>query len=160
MKTKMTIILTETGAMTAGVLECACVQRAITKTREAIERSDAEIAATKLRLNQGGGKLKRIQLSRKKGWRLPANAVVVSRPSQWGNPFVVNPKQAGQPEHPEACFDRAEAVKMFEASLLHGGVNSDLIKILRHDLRGKDLACWCPLGQPCHADVLLKIANG
>ena len=27
-------------------------------------------------------------------------------------------------------------------------------------LVGKDLACWCPLDQPCHADVLLEIANG
>jgi hypothetical protein len=22
-------------------------------------------------------------------------------------------------------------------------------------LRGRDLACWCPIGSPCHADVLL-----
>lgn len=28
-----------------------------------------------------------------------------------------------------------------------------------HELRGKNLACWCPLNQPCHADVLLKLAN-
>jgi hypothetical protein len=26
-------------------------------------------------------------------------------------------------------------------------------------LRGKDLACWCPLDQPCHADVLLALAS-
>jgi hypothetical protein len=26
-------------------------------------------------------------------------------------------------------------------------------------LRGKNLACWCPPGQPCHADVLLQVAN-
>lgn len=26
-------------------------------------------------------------------------------------------------------------------------------------LRGKNLACWCPLDQPCHADVLLELAN-
>ncbi len=28
-----------------------------------------------------------------------------------------------------------------------------------YQLRGKDLACWCPLDQPCHADVLLELAN-
>lgn len=28
-----------------------------------------------------------------------------------------------------------------------------------HELRGKNLACWCPLDQPCHADVLLELAN-
>lgn len=27
------------------------------------------------------------------------------------------------------------------------------------DLRGRDLACWCPLDAPCHADVLLELAN-
>jgi hypothetical protein len=27
-------------------------------------------------------------------------------------------------------------------------------------LRGKNLACWCKLGEPCHADVLLELANG
>lgn len=29
----------------------------------------------------------------------------------------------------------------------------------RAELRGKNLACFCPLDQPCHADVLLEIAN-
>ena len=33
------------------------------------------------------------------------------------------------------------------------------IKDIRDMLRGKDLACWCSLDQPCHADVLLEIAN-
>ena len=27
------------------------------------------------------------------------------------------------------------------------------------ELRGKDLVCWCPLDRPCHADVLLELAN-
>jgi len=30
---------------------------------------------------------------------------------------------------------------------------------IRAALRGHDLACWCALDQPCHADVLLEIAN-
>jgi hypothetical protein len=30
---------------------------------------------------------------------------------------------------------------------------------IQRDLRGKQLACWCPLGQPCHADVLIEVAN-
>jgi hypothetical protein len=28
-----------------------------------------------------------------------------------------------------------------------------------HELRGCNLACWCPIGEPCHADVLLELAN-
>lgn len=31
---------------------------------------------------------------------------------------------------------------------------------IRTGLAGLTLACWCPLDQPCHADVLLEIANG
>ncbi|SII07108.1 Uncharacterised protein [Mycobacteroides abscessus subsp. abscessus] len=37
------------------------------------------------------------------------------------------------------------------------------IRIIRDrmtELAGHDLACWCPLDQPCHADVLLELANG
>lgn len=30
---------------------------------------------------------------------------------------------------------------------------------IRRELAGKNLACWCPLDQPCHADVLLELAN-
>lgn len=33
-------------------------------------------------------------------------------------------------------------------------------EMIRTELAGRDLACWCPLDQPCHADVLLEIANG
>lgn len=102
----------------------------------------------------------RIQLSRKAGWRLPVGAVSVARPSRWGNPFP-------------ACEHRTrdQAVDQF-ARLLNGVVRGadDCEHVLptfnyparweiRRELAGKDLACWCPLTQPCHADVLLRIAN-
>ena len=32
-------------------------------------------------------------------------------------------------------------------------------RILALTLAGKDLVCWCPLDQPCHADVLLELAQ-
>lgn len=35
-----------------------------------------------------------------------------------------------------------------------------LVEEIRAELAGKDLACWCPLSSPCHADVLLELANG
>lgn len=73
---------------------------------------------------------KRIQRKRRKGWKMPANSVYVGRPTKWGNPFVVG-KDWRQSYF--TCMDAA--------------------------LRGKNLACWCPLDQPCHADVLLEIAN-
>ena len=38
-------------------------------------------------------------------------------------------------------------------------MNDYFRELVKHHLRGKNLACWCPFDQPCHADVLLKIAN-
>lgn len=93
---------------------------------------------------------RRIQLSRRRGWRKPPGAVVVSRPSKWGNPFVIDESRA-----------RAEALRLFERALAgHGPVN---LRFTRDDvtreLAGRDLACWCPLDAACHGDVLLAIAN-
>lgn len=93
----------------------------------------------------------RIQMTRKKGgWRKNhPDAVIVARPSKWGNPFKVG--QLGVP-------DRAAAAAAFDLHFRQiGAPFPDGCDIT--ELRGKDLACWCPLDQPCHADVLLKIAN-
>jgi hypothetical protein len=87
----------------------------------------------------------RIQLSRKMGWRKPPNTIVVSRPSEWGNPYGVGPEQSA-----------AEAVEKFEAFMAR---RPEWILAAKKYLRGKNLACWCPLDQKCHADVLLRIAN-
>ena len=89
---------------------------------------------------------KRVQMHRRKGgWRAEnPEAVIVARPSRWGNPIEV-----GSPGVP----DRAAAVKAFSETIPHW------VDAIRSELRGKDLACWCPLDQPCHADVLLEIAN-
>ena len=103
----------------------------------------------------------RIQLSRRKGARKPAGAVVVARPSIWGNPFRVS-------EAIEAGYPPASVVSAFEDWLTGDpwacGIDryeSRRAVILDRigELRGKDLACWCPLDQPCHADVLLRLAN-
>jgi hypothetical protein len=105
-------------------------------------------------------KPKRIQLSGRKGWRKPANAVVVARPSRWGNRYAVGKNVQridGQRVH---VPDRAHAVQLYrewlDRQLTESAALGDLI---RRDLGGHDLACWCPLGGPCHADVLLEVAN-
>ena len=87
----------------------------------------------------------RYQRSRRKGARLPAGVVVVTRPTKWGNP------------HPLA-LGRAEAVRRYESDLRAGRLRVSVADV-RRELRGRDLACYCPLDGPCHADVLLKIAN-
>lgn len=89
----------------------------------------------------------RVQMRRTAGWRKPANTVYVGRPTKFGNPFRV-------PPHP-----REEAIALYEA-WLQLPENASLLDEARRILRGKNLACWCPLGEPCHAGVLLRLANG
>lgn len=101
----------------------------------------------------------RIQRRRTKGWKMPPNTASVCRPGTWGNPFVVNPDaEPGSKFGAQyVCVPSAEeAVACFSALLKFNG----LTRRARTELRGKNLACFCELGQPCHADVLLEVANG
>ena len=88
---------------------------------------------------------RRFQRSRRKGAQLPAGVVVVTRPTKWGNP------------HPLG-LGRREAVHRYEEDLFEGRLAVTLEDV-RQELRGRDLACYCPLDEPCHADVLLTVAN-
>lgn len=90
----------------------------------------------------------RIQLKRTKGWKKPENTVNVARPSKWGNEHKVGRDGTA-----------AECVAKYLADL-KGRIWSEPNKrTVKAELRGKNLACWCKLGTPCHADELLKIAN-
>lgn len=102
----------------------------------------------------------RIQLSRKKGWRKPTNAVVVSRPSKWGNPYKAGTWVRLDGGHlPVQLKTVDDAVKLFRLQATDPEIGHRLREDARRELRGQDLACWCPLDKPCHADVLLEIAN-
>jgi hypothetical protein len=98
----------------------------------------------------------RVQLQRRRGWRMPPNTVKVDRSTQWGNPLRVGPG-----------YSAAQAVADYRLWLAGKFIvhsdgldrNAPLPGAIRASLRGKNLACWCPLGQPCHADVLLALAN-
>lgn len=89
----------------------------------------------------------RIKVKRQKGWRLPEGAVFVGRPSKWGNPYRLG-KEADS---------REEVVVMYREML--GKLPPDDLEALLAPLKGRDLACWCPQDEPCHADVLLELAN-
>lgn len=106
-------------------------------------------------------KPRRVQLKRVKGWRKPKNTVVVSRPSKWGNPYSLQSYKFGNPDGSPAPFDedaaRDMAVRDFEAAI--GLYIRYERQDIRRELRGKNLACYCPLDKVCHADVLLEIAN-
>ena len=106
----------------------------------------------------------RIQLRRTKGWRLPEGAVSVARPTRFGNPFAIG-RELDFPfsdAFGPVVRDRAHAVEVFAT---YARITSGYELLVRQQLRGKTLACWCPLpaeGEPdvCHAAVLLELANG
>lgn len=152
----------------------------------------------------------RIRLRRTKGYRKPEDAVVVARPTKWGNPFrivpgfgdIKDPYQVGaewpcpslppDERHRESAREATDLFRLWwtegltvitrddgrfrnlsiargatvdveqladdETATLHGAPRE--LRESLHDLACHDLACWCPLDQPCHADVLLAVANG
>lgn len=105
-----------------------------------------------------GEKPKRIQLRRTKGWRMPENTVKVDRTTKWGNPFMVG-KPGGQ--YAANVMNRRHAWQLYRSIALD---NDKLRAEAQAELRGKNLACWCPLPEAynhdeCHAAVLLELAN-
>lgn len=100
----------------------------------------------------------RIQLSRRKGWRMPPNTVKVARPSGWGNPYRIGPAIECQGVKIPA-MTRELAVQCYREHIERMLAAHQSTRDAVATLRGKNLACWCPLDQPCHADVLLEKAN-
>ena len=101
-------------------------------------------------------KPQRVQLSRRKGWRMPAGAVKVDRTSKWGNPFVI-----GVDGDREKCIQLYRRFVVGDASCVREDVSASrrVLNECLAELCGKHLACWCALDQPCHADVLLALAS-
>ena len=95
----------------------------------------------------------RLQLSRRKGFDLQKlsrrtnglPAVIVSRPTKWGSPFPLKKES-----------ERAKVIARYRAYL---DEHPTLKKEARKELAGKNLACWCKPGLPCHAEILLRVAN-
>jgi len=109
----------------------------------------------------------RIQRKRTKGWRMPPNTVYVGRPTRWGNPFVVHQHTDNCDDWHGTCpdypVDNAEIARdQYRRFVLwpDQGLILPTLDEIRVELAGKNLACWCPEGAPCHADILLKIAVG
>lgn len=115
----------------------------------------------------------RIQLQRRSGWKKPEGAIVVSRPSRWGNPvsaadLLLHMRTVAGDQSIDFLDDRqfrvsdlidedvakTMAVQIFEKILI---ANWDTVRLSIHDLWGRDLCCWCA-SSPCHADVLIDYA--
>lgn len=128
----------------------------------------------------------RIQRKRTKGWRMPANTIYVGRGSPWGNPFRIG--QIGRVEYEQMSDDELRAFDFSVRTVNINGTDMQVrpmppnriirferpltaedVTLLYHKyirdraidltpLRGKNLACWCALDKPCHADLLLRLA--
>ena len=108
----------------------------------------------------------RIQRRRTKGWKMPPNTVCVTRPGRFGNPYSIKgAREAGY---------RGTDVQLSQwcVDLYHNTIIGNLLDVkvptvdeIQRNLRGKNLACYCPLVDadgnrfPCHADILLELAN-
>ena len=128
-------------------------------------------------------KPKRIQRKRTKGWRMPEGAKYCGRPTIFGNPFAIGLPDpvTGEPMTPTACVAwyrrglegaakawTGEVGSIFrpEMNVVYDAWESRAphlryaeIDLRLEELRGRDLACFCRLDQPCHVDVLLEFAN-
>ena len=117
----------------------------------------------------------RIQRSRRKGSKLPAGCVCVTRPGRFGNPFaptsappvlmVIGHDGAGRPVHGVRPQTRQQSVDLYRRWLADTAEGRAIAAAARRELAGKSLACWCPLpvnGEPdvCHAAVLLEVCRG
>lgn len=83
--------------------------------------------------------MKRVQRKRTKGYKLPENCIYVGRPTKWGNPY---PKGSDLEQYRLWLWQHEFADPLFT-----------------DELEGKDLACWCPLTEKCHADIILEFLN-
>jgi len=114
----------------------------------------------------------RMQLSRKAGFNLQAASLalnglparLITRPGRWGNPFTIDDmaRQYGL----DRAAAQAKAVELC-AEWLRGTLDPALSPgepparaVIRAELQGHNLACWCKAGTPCHADTLIELANG
>jgi hypothetical protein len=119
----------------------------------------------------------RIQRRRAKGWTAPEGAVYVGRGSRWGNTWGARKDpfndewwvSLGSCHHgpfTTKAEAHAKALELYRRDLTTPGPHhSRLIDpvptpadVWKH-LRGRDLMCWCAPDLPCHADILLTIAN-
>jgi Domain of unknown function (DUF4326) len=92
-----------------------------------------------------------VQRKRTKGWRSPPHTKSVCRPGDWGNPYAVTPDRSA-----------AQAVLQYEEGLLARKIKdkrgTPMIDRIA-ELRGWNLMCFCAIGESCHRDVLLRLAN-
>lgn len=112
----------------------------------------------------------RVQRKRTKGWKMPENTVSVCRPGKWGNPFKVGEYvKIGSGEKTGWAYLKTNESKYAGSSYTYVQDNKTAVELYERyltaypkdysELKGNNLACFCSLDSPCHADLLLEIAN-
>lgn len=85
---------------------------------------------------------------------MPPGAVYVGRPTKWGNPHkvgtLIGPFSDGPRVTPEIAVERYRGWLIEQIVFKRLDLN---------EIRGKDLACFCTIGQPCHVDVLIEFCE-
>jgi hypothetical protein len=115
----------------------------------------------------------RIQRRRTRGWKMPPNTVSVTRPGRWGNPYAVDVygielslklfrdtvRGIWSPENVAALDDELAGATYKLHCRFRERIGCHPTEAARSELRGRNLACWCSIHDPCHADILREIAN-
>lgn len=95
---------------------------------------------------------------------MPPGAVYVGRPSKWGNPFRIEKVNGLWRIISDVRMQTSNKhdILMYAKTLFWGYAQTQLAANPHwlDPLRDKDIVCWCNLSDPCHADVLLELANG
>lgn len=104
---------------------------------------------------------KRIQLRRTKGWKIPPGTIKVDRSTRFGNRYIINDNPVLHVDGKlHDVSDAATSVRLHLEELQYwASRNPRMVQELLAPLRGKDLACWCKPGEPCHADNYILMAN-
>lgn len=110
----------------------------------------------------------RIQRSRQQKQVSPNGLpiVYIGRPTKWGNPYKVVGEEGhwfvmDENDEPVLTFNEKPqalncCIELYREQISHMH-NVGTLNIF--ELKGKNLSCWCKIGEPCHADVLLELAN-
>ncbi len=101
----------------------------------------------------------RIQLSRRRGWRMPSNASKIDRTTRWGNPFKTGTFAVHPTTGKRTFVDTRELAIQLFALYLESPAGQQIAVGATQELKGRHLACWCGEGLSCHGDILLAVAN-
>ena len=114
----------------------------------------------------------RVQRKRTKGYKMPENTKSVTRPHKFGNPYKIGMHNVWDIKDRETSKSLKDILVAKNGENKYHTIEDTLLayrekikasvamqRIIKRELVGKNLACFCPLSSPCHADILLEVAN-